>query len=514
MLVLVVVAAGLLLLIAGQHLTFFFDEWTFVTTRRGGGVSSWLDPHNGHLVLFPVLIYKLLFAVFGLRHYTPYRIVGIALHLTCGVLLYVLIRPRLGAWLALIPTTLLLFMGSAYQDLLWPFQMSYLASLAGGLAALALIERHSRRADALAAAMLLWSVASSGVGIPMLLSCALALAWRPEDRRRLWVVGVPAVLYGIWYVGWATGQHVTSDGVLATPGYVANAAAGTAAGIAGLTASWGPPLAVGALGAIGYAWQRRRGASVTPILLASAGGLLAFWVLAALSRSDSPDPAASRYLYVGAVFLWLLVAEVGVGGVRQRSWIASLLLVSLGALVANLGILRSNERVWRSYDASVRASLTAVEIAAPVVSPAFEPSPAYAPQLTAGPYLAAVRDLGSPAYTVRQLLTAPSSIRAQADQVLSHAERLSVASLHGAEPCLAVTVSGTVAAVPGTSLLVAVAGRYPVSVFVRRFGSRPVPLAAVAGPRTWILHLPADHAQQVYWRILLAAPGPVRACDS
>jgi len=40
-----------------------------------------------------------------------------------------------------VATAILLFMGTAYQDLLWPFQISYLGSVAGGLGALALLER-------------------------------------------------------------------------------------------------------------------------------------------------------------------------------------------------------------------------------------------------------------------------------------------------------------------------------------------------------------------------------------
>src|SRR5581483_8510725 len=109
----------------------------------------------------PMAVYRLFFALFGLRHYTPYRAADVALHLLCATLLYVLVRRRLGAWLALVPTALLLFMGTAAQDLLWGFQIGFLGSVAGGLGALVLIE--DRRSDALAAALLTWAIASSGV---------------------------------------------------------------------------------------------------------------------------------------------------------------------------------------------------------------------------------------------------------------------------------------------------------------------------------------------------------------
>ncbi|HEV3055238.1 MAG TPA: hypothetical protein VGX45_11335, partial [Solirubrobacteraceae bacterium] len=129
-----------IVLYAGRHLTFFYDEWNFILLRRGGSLSTYLDPHNGHLSLFPVAIYKLLFKLVGLRHYWPYRAVLVALDLASCVLLYALGARRIGRWLAIAPALLLALIGSAYQDLLWPFQIGFLGSVAGGLGALLVIE--------------------------------------------------------------------------------------------------------------------------------------------------------------------------------------------------------------------------------------------------------------------------------------------------------------------------------------------------------------------------------------
>ncbi len=170
-LLLLLLAAAAVLLYAGRHLTFFFDEWSWILGRRGGGSGTFLDPYNGHFSLFPIAVYKLLFATVALRHYTPYRVVGVALHLLCCVLLYILVRRRVGPWLALVPTALLLFMGTASQDLLWPFQIGFFSSVAGGLGALALIE--DGRSDVLACLLLVWSIVSSAIGIPF-----------PHRRRR------------------------------------------------------------------------------------------------------------------------------------------------------------------------------------------------------------------------------------------------------------------------------------------------------------------------------------------
>ena len=38
----------------------FFDEWNFIIERRGHSLDTLLRPHNGHLVVAPLLLYKLL----------------------------------------------------------------------------------------------------------------------------------------------------------------------------------------------------------------------------------------------------------------------------------------------------------------------------------------------------------------------------------------------------------------------------------------------------------------------
>lgn len=516
-------AAGLLLLYAGRHLTFFYDEWAFVFTRRGGIINSYLDPHNGHLVLFPVIVYKVLFSIFGLRHYTPYRVVGIGLHLLCGALLYVLVARRLGPWLGLVPAALLLFMGTAWQDLLWPFQMGYLASVAGGLGALVALERQDTLGDAVASALLIVAIGSSGVGIPFLVACAVAVIAQRGSWRRLWVIALPALIYAIWYVGWGSGESVTSDAVLAAPQYVASAAAGTVDGIAGLDPSWGPPLAVALVAAMVVSWQRRRGRVVTPMLLASVAGVLTFWTLAALTRADSPDPTASRYLYVGAVFVILAAAESGLGEGLRTAWLAPVGVLVAAAVVGNLQALRAGERALRGSDTSVRASLTAVELAAPLVSPAFLPDSVNGPQITARPYLSAVHDLGSPALSLTELQRAPESVRVKADSVLEHAEALAVATATKPEAalgaCQRFEPTATVAyvdvdVVPGGQVLVRATPFSPVLVHLRRFASQFAgpPFASVPTSTNSLIRFPVDRAGHLPWRVRFTASRPFELC--
>jgi hypothetical protein len=516
--------AGVMLLYAGRHLTFFYDEWSFILQRRSGGLDTYLNPHNGHLVLFSAVVYKLLFALVGLRHYVAYQAVAVALHLMSCALLYVVARRRLGPWPALIPTTLLLFMGTAWQVLLWPFQIAYLASVAGGLVAVALLERRERRHDLWAAAALIWAVASSGVGLAFVVACGLLLLYRRDPLRRLWVVVLPLILFALWYLGWGTSEPITSDSVLRAPQYVATAAAGVSAGIAGLDVTWGPALVVAFVGVFAVAWRRRGGGEPTPLVVAALGGVLTFWVLAALTRADSPDPTASRYLYVGAAFILIALIDAAVGIRVRGTWALLCALVLVGALVANLGALRQGERSLRSSDTAVRASLAVVELAAPVVSPAFLADSTDAPQLTAGGYFAAVRDLGSPALTLQELQRAPEAIRLRSDSVLAHAERLVLTAGKGSasisclrrEPGRGSTVAELTAA-PGSTIAVQAAPRAPGPLVSARrladeYGAAPV--GQLAPGVTAALELPRDRAPSLPWRIRVLGGRGFRVCVS
>ena len=529
--------AGLLVLYAGRHLTFFFDEWDFILQRRGSGPDVYLDPHNGHLVLFPVVVYKLLFAIVGLRHYTPYRAVAVALHLLCGVLLYCLVRRRLGSSLALAPTVLLLFMGSAFEDLLWPFQIGLFVSVAGGLGALLCLERQDGRGDVAAAVLLVWSLTGSAVGVPFVVAGAVMLIGQRGPWQRLWVVVAPAALFGLWYLGWGANEHVTSDAVLGAPQYAADAASGAAAGIAGLTITWGPPLAIAALVAI-LIGVRRQGGSPSPLLLGAAAGLFAFWLLAAVARADAAEPTASRYEYVGAAFIFLIASEAWAGTALRGGWAALAAVLIAGAVVGNIDALRVGADVYRGVDASVRASLAAVELAAPVVAPTFVPEPTNAPQITAGPYLAAVRDLGSPALTLSQLEHAPASTRANSDLVLIQAEQLALMPVAGAitgasRPVIEASSGGRISAVgrcarllptaaaatlglrvaPGGQVLIHANLGHPVAIYLRRLATTfQAPFAFVPGGTARTIRFSVDRASGLPWHLRLSAAQATEVC--
>jgi hypothetical protein len=539
-LALLLVIAFAVLMLAGRHLTFFFDEWDFVLRRRSSTVGSFLAAHNGHIVLFEVAIYKALLATIGLRHYWPYQAVNTVLHLACVALVYVLARRRVGGWTALALAALLAFMGSAYQDLLWPFQIGWFASVAGGLGALALLEG-PRRHDGWACLLLIVSLTGSAIGVAFVVAALVLILCDGLRWRRLWVIVIPAILFLIWYVGWGTSQQITSDAVLGAPQYIATAAGGAAAGLLGLDASaWGPPVLVTLLAALVVGFRARREEPPPRLALAAGIGALAFWLLISISRADFSQPDSSRYVYIGAVFLLLLAAEARLGAGLHGTALAAVILLTVGAIVANLGNLRTNERTLRTLDTNVRAALTAVQLAASYVSPTFQPDATGAPQITAGPYLQAERSIGSPAFTVSELLRAPASVQAQGDTTLAQAERLGagpvsglpstghlpvhVDAAYGGRPRRArgcdrfvptAGATGSLDVRPGAGRDVSVrATGATVLLYLRRFAPTFTgdPLSTVPAHSAAALHLPADADPALPWHVQIVSPAPFTVC--
>src|SRR5204862_3626223 len=103
----------------------------------------------------------ILLATVGMNHYVPYRLLVIAGHLCCVGLLFGYVRRRVGDFLALLAAAVLLFLGPGSEDIIWPFQIAWLISIAAGLGALLLIDRGDRKGDVCACLLLGLSLASS-----------------------------------------------------------------------------------------------------------------------------------------------------------------------------------------------------------------------------------------------------------------------------------------------------------------------------------------------------------------
>jgi hypothetical protein len=308
----VAAVAGILWLARGY--TFYFDEWDFIQSAPEWTWTTYLQPHNEHPVMLTRLIYSALLSTVGLRSYVPYMLVLLALHAASAVLLFELVRRRAGDLVGLACAAMLLVLGAGWEDLLWAFQLAFVGSVACGLGMMLALESASTpRRLAAAVALLTASLMFSGIGLFVGVVAATRLMLTPARRREvLWFAPV-AIAFAAWYLAFGRNaiQTVPPPGdanLFVLPAYVAWGMAGAVAGVIGVTGL--PSLAVLVLGAgaVGFAWWRRR---PDAFALSTAAGLVAFYVVTGLSRAQLgfDQSASGRYVYVGAVFWLILLAD-------------------------------------------------------------------------------------------------------------------------------------------------------------------------------------------------------------
>jgi hypothetical protein len=299
------VACSLLLMLLSRRFGFFMDEWEFIVTRRAWTLGAFLRPHNGHISIVPVTIYKILFLIVGLRHSWPYELVLVALHATCVVSIYWLARRRVNGWLALAPAGLFLLPGAAYEDLLWAFQIGFLGSVAAGLGALLCLDRNSQCADRLAGLLLGVSLSSSSIGLPFAVGVFVLLLLERENGRRLLVAAIPLCLYALWYVGYGSSEsQVVWSNVTRVPGYDAEAGGYAMAAFANLALAYGSILLLAVVVALGV--QVSRGHRLPSLAIVGITGTIVFWTLAAMTRGQLDDPGSPRYVYPSMALLLVL----------------------------------------------------------------------------------------------------------------------------------------------------------------------------------------------------------------
>jgi hypothetical protein len=422
---LMALAAGVLLH-EGRGLTFFGDEWDFILTRRGDGVDDLFDAHVQHFSLVPVVIYRALFELFGIDDYAPYRVATAVLHLLCTGLLFALVRERLGGWAALVAVTPVLFLGRAHEDLIWAFQMGFLAAIATGLGALLALRRGSRAGDVAAALLLCASLASSGVGIAFLVVAAAELAVT-RSRGRAWVALAPLAFYALWYVGYGESSAELSN-LPDTPVFAATMIAGALGALVGLGIEFGRMALL--LGAFGAGREMAARPAVLQRVVPPLCGLLAFAAATGLARADNETPLASRYLYPVAVLLVLVaVAAISIRPPGRRATALAAALAAVAA-ITNLTPLQDAADKRRVAADDLRASLAGAELARDT-APAGVRLPVQE-TIDARVYLDVVDAWGSPAYLPRELARRPEGERARADAALLAAVPFEVAPAPGA----------------------------------------------------------------------------------
>lgn len=530
------VAAAVTLVLASK-MTFYADTWELLINRRDPTVNTLLQPHNEHLVLVPVLIEQLLLRVFGMSSALPEYVVLVAFLLATAGLLYIYIERRLGSWPALFAAVALLFLGPAWEVLLWPFEITFIGPILCGLAMLLALEREDRRGDIAACALLCLSLGFSSLGIPFIAAAAVAVAQGSRETwlRRAYIFVIPALLFVAWYLGWGhdAESHMSLHNILASPRFVAESMAVAAGALLGLGTDpvsgsvdpvWGRAILVALVVVLGYRQWRKPG--FFPGLWPVAAAAAANWFLTAFNAFPGREPGASRYQYAGAIFILLILANLlkGLRITRPVLWVAA--GVTVLAVGPNLVVLDQGNNSLRAQAVLTRSDTAAIEIARRSVDPGFQLNPELAgtPSLVnvfAGPYLEAVDEYGSPAYSIGELESASAEGRRQADIVLSQALPLSTSTQLGAydpgaaaENCVTVK-DGTPGEVPVSAGLtrIEVAPGEPAAFSLRRFaeGEFPVVTEGAAGDSTTIMRIPRDTSSRP-WYLHVEAAQPVRVC--
>lgn len=534
---LLISAVMLLSLMAGQ--TFFQDTWAFLLDRQGMSAHSFFKPHNEHIAVIPVAINKALVALFGMTTALPEQIVMTVAVLAAVTLLFVYVRRRLGPWPALIASLLFLYLGPAWADMIWPFQLAFVGSVLFGIAMLLALDRGDRRGDVAACLLLTISLGFSSLGLSFLAAAAVEVFVRRQalGLRRAYLAAIPAALYACWWLGWGheAERHVTLTNVLTAPRYAMEGAATAVEALLGLNKAtadaavppeWGLPILIALIALVVYGQVRKPGFS--PRFWAVAGGAATNWLLSAFNFIPGREAYQNRYMYAGALFVLLLATELlrGVRFTRRGLLVAG--GIALAAVSVNLIAFREGGRWLDEQTLLTKADLAAVDIARRTVDPGLSLIPDVAGTgslaiVDVGSYLEVSGENGTPAYSVEELARAPQVARHQADIVLAWA--LPVSTVTGADGVEHGTGSRCVV-LPGGD-----ASRYvevPLSpglttiepapgpnadLALRRFaeGEFPALLDPAPGGAVTYLRIPRDLAARP-WYLHVEAPQRVRVC--
>jgi hypothetical protein len=302
----------------GFHLRgqwFWWDEFEYLGSARDGysALENLLRPHNEHWSVLTGLSYGILRETVSLTVYWPYLVPVVAVHLLAMHLLWRLMR-RLDVdpWIATAFAALFGLAGMGYENIVWAFQIAFVASTAVGLLTLNLVLRAkplSLPRLAIVAALSLVNLATSGIGVIYLLLIGVLL-WRTDRRSALMTVAGPLLVYAAWTAVYGAGPSKKSvDGltfVYTLLEYVMVGVVSTVCrliGVNGVETLAGLVAALAALGVglVVVAVRLRRDGSLRLASIVALGAP-AFFALAGSARVTSADSMAgamaSRYYYI------------------------------------------------------------------------------------------------------------------------------------------------------------------------------------------------------------------------
>ena len=512
------VAALVLILWLGRDATFTADELIWVIDNQDLSLRDALEPSNGHLVAVTRLVYAGLVEIQG-TDYLAFRLLAAFSVLLITWVVYLYARPRVGPALALAPCLPLLVFGSSAGHVLVGNGFTILFALSCGLGAFALAIDGRRGAAIASCALLCIGIATYSVALAFVVGVAVYLVVR-RDWRRLWVPGVPAVLYLIWWL-WATSSVSSSDSavavenLLALPAWMFQLLGYALAAISGLGYDFGggqilPALAttLAVAAVLGGVWWLHSH-SVAPTALAAFATFVALSALAVLVASFIRAPDDSRYLYPAAVAVLAIVVETIRGRRPSPAVLVGVYSIVVVGAAANLLQLSNEGRVQRDTTTpGLRAALGGLELSQPSTDPAFDPQTsagadafsaiALAWDLSRSPtanYLEVTRQHGGVGYTEDELRDQPENVRAEADRYLIAALDIGLEPVTAvAPPCRPAPPARQVyEADPGEELVLRSATDTPISM--RRLAdAATTEIGSLAADVPAVLRLPEDEA--------------------
>ena len=523
-------AIGAFLVWTTRGFTFLQDEWDFIQYRLDWDADAFLAPHNQHLLAIDVLIFKVLFATVGIGDYLPYRLAGITMHLVVVALLFELARRRVGAALGAAVALPVAVLGCGWYLILFPLNLLWSVSLSALIGIVLLLDHDGRRHDAAASLLLLVALASSSFGIAASVGVAARLLLEPGARKRIWIVALPAAIYGLWFLVYgidaerAPGYHLTASPVFVF--HLAAAPVGALLGVPlGLTSIPARTLVVGGvhlltlvLGVLLAGLLLANGRALASRVALPLGALLAYWLAITAARGWIHDPYPTHYIYVGAVLVAMVALEVAAGhelSHRVRVGLATGLCVSAAL---NAVALMHYADIRRDNSAVVRAEVGALELARATVASDFRPDSdsERAPSVLAGPLLAALDRLGSsPGDQPGEIAAAPESARAAADRVLLGARALTIQGVAGSggrlPGCTRLGAGVHDLTLPTHGVVLRPADGREARLQLRRFASSfsDQATARITGPSR--IAVAPDRAPQ-RWRLRVSSEGVVEAC--
>jgi hypothetical protein len=191
-----------LLLWIGSYRWFLGDEWAFLADRSVN-LHDAFRPHNQHWSTFPLLAYRGLYSLVGLRAYWPFQLLVVVLHLTAAVLLRLAMRrAEVRPWIATVVAATFVLFGPGEDNILWAFQIGFAGALVLGLTQLMLADHDGPidRRDWLGLLAGLACLMTSGQAIGMIIATGLVCLIHRRVTAALFHTAPLAGVYLVWWV--------------------------------------------------------------------------------------------------------------------------------------------------------------------------------------------------------------------------------------------------------------------------------------------------------------------------